>query len=213
MEKKFGRNKAGHTPSNKAVTMIVSILAVTLFIGTAMQPIMAGPVSNSNPEPVEVEEECLPCKAAETTSKNPPCESCACAVNYAVDYMVIFVTANVKDYKFPLWRAELVGLIFEGIVTGVIESGFGFHINEKELKAHINYWIDKLIEPENYRYKINEILANIYAIGVGISSYLSTICNNNVAQSLPAPTQQTPSVSKIILIFYMWIKILHLLGL
>jgi len=209
MKKNYGKNEASHIRKNNTVIMIVSVLAVTLFIGAVMQPVIAGSISTINSIPVKVEEECLLCKAAEATIKDPSCKTCGCAVNHAVVYMVDFVNETMKDYKFPLWRAELVGMIFEGLIKGFIDSGFKLNLNAVILKAHIKYWVDKLIEPENYRYKITEILANIGAIGIGITGYLLTLCKNNVAQSLPAATHQTPFALKVISEFYKWIKIFN----
>ena len=209
MEKKFGKNKAGYHSSKKTVTLIISILAVSLFIGAAVQPVIASPISKSNSVSAEIQEECIPCKVVETTKKDPPCTTCACAVNYAVAYMIDFVNDTMKDHKFPLWRAELVGMIFEGLVVGFIESGFKFNVDAKVLKVHIKYWIDELVEPDNYRYNVTEILANIYAIGIGITGYLLTLCENNIAKSLTISTCKTPFFLKIISLFYKWIKIIY----
>jgi hypothetical protein len=207
MKKYLGKHGAGFIQKNNTVIMIISILTVTLIIISGIQPALASSISNSNYRPATIEEECLTCIITEPTKKDPPCRTCGCAVNHAVTYMINFVNDTMKDNKFPLWRAEIVGMVFEGLVLGFIDSGFRININANTLKAHINYWVDRLIEPENYRYNVTEILANIYAVGIGITSYLLTLCENNIALNFPAFSHKKSVIIKILSLFNKLIKI------
>lgn len=188
MEKKFRKNKAGHIPSNKKVTMIISILAVTLFIGAAIQPVMAGTLPDKEPESQTVEEECLPCKGEEPVKVGPSCKTCACAMDFAVWFMVDFVDDNLADGPFLIKSGELVGLIFLGLIKGFKESGFKIEIDSEDLKTNITYWVDKLVEPDNYWFNVTEILANLVAIAIGITAYLLTLCGDS-SPNLPDETQ------------------------
>jgi hypothetical protein len=179
MEKNVGKNKAGSIHRNKMVTLIVSIGAIILIIGAAMQPVLAGTVSNIAPDPHTHEEECMP-EPIEDPKKvvGSVCKNCTCAMEFAIEYMVKFVDRNLKDGPYLLKGGEVVGLIFLGLVKGVRESGFRIVMQAEELKSNITYWVEKLVDPENYWFNVTEILANLAAIAIGISAYLLTLCDD-----------------------------------
>ena len=177
MEKNVGKNNAGYIRRNKMVTMIVSIGAIFLIIGAAMQPVLAVSASNIAPDPHTKEEECMPEPTKEPEKVGPICKNCTCAMEFAIEYMVDFVDRNLKEGPYLLKGGEVVGLIFLGLVKGVRESGFRIVIQTEDLKSNITYWVEKLVEPENYWFNITEILANLAAIAIGISAYLLTLCD------------------------------------
>lgn len=208
MKKNYGKNGAGHIGKNNTVIMIVSVLAVTLFIGAAMQPVTAGSISINHFEPAEVEE-CLPCQSIEEPQTTSKCKSCAEAVFHAVDYMKNHVKTALKGKGWYFMKSvDASILIFQGIVLGFKDSGFKPTINYKELNDTISYWVNKLCGPQQI-FTVTKFLAKLGAISIGITGYLLSLCNFNYAKSLPAAIKQTPSFSQGISIFYKWIKIIH----
>lgn len=183
MGKKFGRNKAGHITSNETVTMIVSILAVTLFIGTAIQSVIAAPaapLSSGGAEVEEVEEECIPCKAEELEQWDPKCKTCVGAVFHSVKYMKDHVKATMKDKDvYFLWTVDVSIVIFEGLILGLEDSGFKIVINYEDLFQYINNSVNKLVNPTNYLFPVTKCLAILIAIPIGITVYLLTLCNGD----------------------------------
>ena len=178
MEKKFWKKKAGYIPNNKIVTMIVSIVAVTLMIGVAMQPVIAGTAQKITPDLQTDESECIPEPTKEPENVGPICRNCTCAMEFAIDYMITFVDRNLHDGPFLIKSGELVGLMFLGIIKGIDKSGFRIKIEPNELESNISHWIKKLVEPDNYWFNVTEILANLVAIAVGISAYLLSQCED-----------------------------------
>ena len=74
MNKKLGKNEASHILTKNMVKMTVSIMAVTLFIGTVIQPAIAGSVSDRGIISEPVEEECSLCAPiSETPPEFPGC--------------------------------------------------------------------------------------------------------------------------------------------
>jgi hypothetical protein len=205
MEKKFGKNKAGHISSNKTVTMIVSVLVITLFIGLAMQPVLAEPGSEQQVN----EEECIPCKAGETPQPIPPCTTCACAVDFAVDYGLKYakdkVDAKMIEENGVIYDGFLVDLVLwirEGIREGFTESGFQFNVDVNELQTKIEYWVNKKIAiPEH---DLAKIVAALSGILKGVGEYLKTECKGETSKTLNEPlimqilSMKLPFVYKII---------------
>jgi hypothetical protein len=75
MNGKFGKNKSGHIPNNKAVKMIVSILAIALLIGVLTQSVFADITRNNSLEPKlppELPSNVFPVKDAEPTTPPGP---------------------------------------------------------------------------------------------------------------------------------------------
>lgn len=180
MGKKFGMNKAGHIPSKETVTMIVSILAVTLFIGTTMQPIIAAPAVPLSIGVAEVEEECIPCKAEELAQRDSKCKTCVGAVFHSVKYMKDHVKATMKDKGvYFLWTVDVSIVIFEGLILGLEDSGFKIVIDYEDLFQYINNSVNKLVNPTNYLFPVTKCLATLIAIPIGITVYLLTLCNGD----------------------------------
>ncbi|UCD13753.1 MAG: hypothetical protein JSW60_09395 [Thermoplasmatales archaeon] len=175
MKEVFGKNKAGGIQRNNGVKMIVSIIAVTLFIGAAMQAAIAGSISSIDHEPVAVEEECLPCKSIGPKNENPKCETCVQAVFHAVKYMRGHVKTSLKDKGVYFLRTVDVSiLVVEGLVLGVKDSGFKIKIDYNDLNNTINSWVKKLVGPQLFF--ITRFMARLGAISIGIIWYLLSFC-------------------------------------
>jgi hypothetical protein len=179
MKKKFGRNKAGGITKKNSVIMIVSIIAVTLFIGIAIQPVIAAPLYSD--EAKEVEEECIPCKYEEEyTLGDAKCKTCVGAVFHSVRYMKDHVRTVLKGRGvYFLWTVDASILIFEGIILGLQDSGFKFEIDYVDLFQYINNSVNKLVDPANYLFPVTKYLAILFAIPIGITVYLLRLCNGD----------------------------------
>ena len=162
MEKENEKNKAGSLPRHNTLIMIVGIFAVSLFIGMAVQPAIAGEISTTD------------INMAQSTP-DPQCDSCSEAVLFAVEYMIQHVRENLSGIYF-LWTVDATLLIVEGLLIGFSKSGFSITINKVELQANVYYWVNKLVGPQLFT--TTKLLANIGAIGIGITSYLLTLCKN-----------------------------------
>jgi len=174
MEKKFGKNKAGGITNHNWVIMIVSLLVVSLFIGITIQPVMARSLPNNSEVPT-VEEECVPCEAAERAIGDPKCETCVEAVFHAVKYMKDHVKNALKDKgAYFLWTADATILIFQGLILGIKDSGFKIKIDYNELNNTINFWVSKLWGPQIFF--ITRFMAKLGAVSIGITWYLLSFC-------------------------------------
>jgi hypothetical protein len=170
MEKKYIKNKAGNGPTHNTVIMIVSILAISLFIGMAVQPVIADAVKNKN-------------ESHDLNSQNElkgDCKTCACMVDFTIRYMIKHVKDNLKGIYY-LWTVDAVQLIFQGTMKGIANSGFNPQVNTVHLKASIYYWVNKLVGQQIFT--TTKLLAVLSAIGVGISGYLLSLCNNPTTQT------------------------------
>jgi hypothetical protein len=161
MKKNYGKNEAGYNYKKKTVITIVSMIAVTLLIGMAVQPAIAGPESTVGTK-------------SQANNQGPKCKTCSEAAAFAVDYMVDHVKANINETYF-LWTVDATILIFQGLVLGYKESGFTIEINEVALKAKIYYWVVKIVGPQLFN--ITKFLAGLSAIAIGITEYLLTLCD------------------------------------
>lgn len=220
MKKVFGKNEASYIGKKNTVILIVSILAVAVVIGAAMQPVMAGELSIKENESAATGEECLPCKAQEKIKKeDTKCKTCSCAASHAVKYMINHVHYYIeKNWNetggyWLLLPMDVSLLMFQGIVQGWAESGFTMDIDYDDLREHINKTVDELVGQQLF--PVTKLLASLPAIAIAITTYLLELCNggDDEAKSLPATTQQTQSFSRITPRFYLLIRILHFLGL
>jgi len=151
------------------VITIASLLVITLFIGTAMPSVFAGSITSEGAEQDVVEEGCSLCASESEPSPDvPSCETCEEAVDYAVDYMKDYVKDNING-SYLLWRVDVAILICDGLVKGFKESGYKLEIDEKELKEHIEYWINKTVGPQMFRATL--FLAKLGAIVIGITGH------------------------------------------
>jgi hypothetical protein len=190
MIKNNGKNQAGNLSKNSAMVMIVSILAVSMFIGIAFQPAIASSVSKEEKK-AEIKQPLGP---------DPSCDSCAKAVAFSIEYMVNHVKSNLNGVYF-LWSVDATILIFQGLILGLQQSGFKPEINEMELKATVHYWVKKLVGPQIFT--TTKLLAKIGAVGIGITGYLLSLCNNDGTQTTSAYIEQFNNHSPVRIISWM----------
>jgi len=210
MKGKFGKKEASHIGKNNAVMMIFCIFALTLFIGTAVQPAIASLITRQNFETDKAEEECTICAPrSDVPIKNPNCKSCQEAVSYAVDYMKDYVKEKLKDVNetYFLWTLDVVILMSEGIHIGLQKSGFKFEVDKDELNENIEYWVNKTVGPQMFNVTI--FLAKLGAISIGITSYLLTICNGDTSKFSEGISIQKWSIFGVIPRFIRWIRMLN----
>jgi hypothetical protein len=204
MEKKYRRNEAKVFGTKNTVIMIVSILAVGLFIGMALEPITAVSVTNLEAEPASVEDECLPCTIQKKVSKmSPPvCKTCKDAVKHIINKTMEHVQDNFpwEALLFPGWAVELSCYVFEGIIKGIQTSDFEFEIDFKELNETINYWIERFLDPHQ-NHTITKVMFFMNAILVGIGDYLLSQCNDKNLKDLPSASHVIPRFYKLIMAF------------
>ena len=192
------------------VITIASFLVITLFIGTVMPSVIAGSITSEGAEPVAGHEGCSLCVSeSELPPDDSSCETCEEAVVYAVDYMKDYVKEKVNG-TYLLWRMDIALFIFEGIIEGLKESGFNIEIDEDALRASIEYWVNKTVGPQKFTVRL--FLAKLGGIAIGVTDYLISLCNDD-EQVPPDTIQHSRTVSWVLLRFYKWIRVLHLLGL
>ena len=211
MKEKCGKNGASQVRDNKTVFMIVSILAAGFFIGTAMQPAIAGSVPFQVFDPKTTGEECtIYVPKLNGISHSPSCKTCEEAIAYAVSYMKGYVKEKLKDVNdtYFLWRLDVIILISQGIHIGLKKSGFKIEIDEDELKTNVEYWVNKTVGPQMFNVTI--ILAKLGAISIGVADYLLTLCNGDVAKNSQASPKQIWSISRVMSRFFRWISISRL---
>ena len=182
MKEVYGKYRAGGIPGCNVLKMIVSIMAVTLFIGISMPAAIAGSIPNVDHESVPVEEECLECGFIEPGNEKPNCETCVQAVFHAVKYMIGHVKRNLPEEIYFLKTADASILIFNGLVLGIIDSGFRIEIDYNDLNNTINFWVKKLVGPQLFF--ITRFMARLGAISIGITFYLLSFCVDSSKISL-----------------------------
>ena len=181
MKKKFGKTKAGGITNNNGLIMIVSIIAVTLFIGAAVQPAMAVSKSSNDPGITGVNEICIPCNDPEkVTQEDPKCETCVAAVFHAIKYMMNHTVTTWKNNKSGdwhfFWTVDASLLITQGLILGIEDSGFRIEIDYEDLFIFVDNMVDKLVDPSNYLFPVTIFLARLAAIPIGITVYLLKLC-------------------------------------
>ena len=180
MKKKFGKTKAGGI-TNNGLIMIVSIIAVTLFIGTAVQPAIAVSKSSNDPGITGVDEVCIPCNDPEKVTKgDPKCDTCVAAVFHAIKYMMNHTITTWKNNKSGdwhfFWTVDASLLITQGLILGIEDSGFRIEIDYEDLFHFVDNMVDKLVDPANYLFPVTIFLARLAAIPIGITVYLLKLC-------------------------------------
>jgi hypothetical protein len=211
MKGKFGKKEASHFGKNNAVMMIVCIFALTLFIGTAVQPAIASTITRQNIETYTAEEECTICAPrADIPSTNPNCKTCQEAVSYAVEYMKYYVKDKLKDVNetYFLWTLDVVILISEGIHLGLQQSGFKIEVDKEDLNDNIVYWVNKTVGPQMFN--VTLFLAKIGAISIGVTSYLITLCNGDTSKNSPSFSIHKWSIFRAFPRFIRWIRMINL---
>jgi hypothetical protein len=204
MNKNLGKNEASGFRNKSGAFMIVSIIAVSLFFGTALQPAIAQPLLEVNVEVEEDDDECTLCRtrerSAETTKK---CKSCSEMVVHTMKFMMKHVNDSVDGIYF-LWTVDATLYIFEGIILGIKDSGFELDVDEDELKDYIGKTIDRLIGEQHF--SVTKFLAVLGAISVGISGYLLSLCKENEAKS--PDTDGAPPV----IVFHILSRVIRLIN-
>ncbi|KYK24737.1 hypothetical protein AYK25_01530 [Thermoplasmatales archaeon SM1-50] len=175
MEGKFGNKKAGVVTRKTGLMMIISMLAVTLFIGVAVHPVLSANVVRNNLQPAADDEEYFYCDCDKEANDGAACKTCVEAVFHTVKYMKNHVknTLEGKGIYF-LWTADAAILILEGLILGVKDSGYKIEIDYNELKNAVTFWVSKLWGPQMFF--ITRFMARLFAISIGITWYLLTFC-------------------------------------
>ena len=205
----MGKNEASRSSNKSSAIMIVSIIAVTLFIGTSLQPAIASPI----PEVEEREEECLLCRSRERPAETKPkCKSCLCtayvAVGHGIGYTKDKIIEQVEQNNGEVYDGifgDIVLWLVEGIAEGIVVSGFKLEFDKEELKGIIKDYVDKHIGPQGH--DITKILIALQAISIGIRIYLISLCADG-RHILPITASIMKFLSKVLSEFL--IKILLL---
>ena len=178
MKKKFGKTEAGDFALNSSVITVVSMVVVALFIGAAVQPMISGTISNVNDEQTKVEEEHISCGCENSDTNDADDKTCTDAISHAVKYMKDYVNNYIQYLKrnglYPLWTMDLTLEIIEGLTLGLKDSGFKIKINITDLGNTIQIWVNKLLGPQVH--VITRVTVALFAIYIGISWYLLTLC-------------------------------------
>jgi len=192
------------------VIFITSLFMSCLFIGAALPSVLAGAISQEQVESVS-DETCPLCrsKSARPVS-NPGCKSCNQAVAFAVDYMKDYVKDKVNGSYF-LWRVDITIIIFQGLVKGFKESGYKIEVDENELRANIEYWVNKTVGLQ--KFTVTLLLAKLSAITIGVTGYLLTLCIDKDVRSSQVITRKIRNISWIQSESVLWNILKHLLGL
>ena len=214
MRKNLGNYEAGQNGKKKTGMMIVSIVAVTLFIGTALEPALAdsiGPAGIKAPE--YYEEECTLCASGSSDPVDiPECKSCIEAIKFAVNYSREHVNQTFSNDSvwYPLMVVEVVVAIFEGIHEGLKVSGFKIEIDEEALKEKIQYWVDRTVDSD-YKYSMTEFLAVLGSVFIGVGAYLLTRCSPDEDTERSNTTTLRSIISSIVRRFIIRINAINLL--
>jgi len=213
MNKKLGRNEASHILKKNTVIMTFSFIAVALFIGTAIQPVLADSVYSRVVEPEPAEVECPLCAPkTESSSELPGCKTCVEAVNYAVEYSVVYVKEKVDETPvwYPLKVREITIHFRDGVFEGLVESGFSFkEIDKAELTSTIEYWVNLTVGEQTLNR--TKFVAYLGAITIGITGYLLSLCNKeNTKGRAPIITPLMMLISRLRSIISRWLMAFHM---
>ena len=220
MKEIFGKNEASGLRRKKSVIMIISILAVAIFIGAAIQPAVADSLPTKG-KSLFNKDVCLPCKPKDRLQKDPICITCSEAITFAIEHMIKHVNDNLKPYHYPLKTMDAVLFMIEGLNDGLKMSGFKLEIDQVELKEEVIFWVDRIYGEQEF--DITKFLAVLGGISIGITAYLLTLCNDepNISLTVPriprSPIRNRPRIPRspirITSRFHLIIVLLHLLGL
>ena len=212
MNKKIGKNEASHILMKNTVIMTVSIMAVILFIGTAIQPALAGTPTTHGIES-KPNEECTLCASSSENSPNLPiCKTCVEAVNFAVDYSMDYVKAKVNDTPvwYPLKARDITIHFRDGIFKGLAESGFSLkELDKNDLNATIGYWVNLTVGEQTLNRTL--FVAYIGAVAIGITGYLLSLCNKEKAKSRVPTTPLMILITKVKSIFSRFLNAFHMI--
>lgn len=193
------------------IVYIIGLVMSCLFVSASVPSVFAGAMSQDKIEMERNEELCVPCRLREITeSDNPNCDTCREAVEFAVEFMKIYVKEKIDD-TYPLWSVDVTILILEGLVNGFIESGFLMEIDVNELQSNIEYWVNEIVGSQKYNATL--FLARLGAITIGVTVYLLTLCTEEDPRNTNVKNRIISNVSWIRSRSILWIILKHLLGL
>jgi len=209
MKEKFGKMEASQNGKTNSVMMIVCIFAVTFFIGTAIEPVLAG--SNSSGEIVyqPIDKQCsLSVPKTIDPEFDPDCNTCREAMKYAINHSIENLEKKIEEEgtDHPFWRVDIVIAFSLGIVEGIKESGFEIKINYVKLMDNVDYWIVKM-NGDGQWYDATQLLANITGVAVGVTTYLLTLCSEEETRHSQDCTQRIFTISQVITRLFSRIKI------
>lgn len=201
MKNDLGKNEAGGSGNKSSAIMIISIIAVALFIGTALQPAIASPIPEVEVE--EKEEECLLCRSRGNPAETKPeCNNCLCTAFVAVDYGIDQTRKKIKEKLvetngevYDGILGDIVLWLVEGVAEGIVKSGFKIKFDKEELNETIHYYINKYVGPQGH--DITKILVALQAISIGIRVYLISLCVEG-KHILPISTMIFKFISKVL---------------
>ena len=193
------------------VVVIISLFMGALFVGATLPSVLAGSISQDHRVTDIDDDSCSLCRSnLAQTGDTPNCKSCREAVAFAVDYMKDYVKDNM-DNNYFLWRVDITILIVQGLVKGFKDSGYKLEVDENELRANIEYWVNRTCGSQ--KFTITIFLAKLSAITIGITGYLLTLCIDNDADNSHTKTRQIRNISWIKSKSILWVILKHLLGL
>jgi hypothetical protein len=167
--------KAGNYTHKRTVFMLVNILAVTIFIGTALQPAFAAPITKEQSGSLPNQDNTVYCNCIESTDTDAGCKMCIEAAFHAVKYMRNYVKQTIQGKGlYFLWTADVAIVVFEGLALGLIDSGFQIEIDYDKLHDTITFWTGKLWGPQMFF--VTRFMARLAAISIGITWYLLSLC-------------------------------------
>jgi len=201
MKEKFGKNEASHIGKRNTAIMIVSILSVALFIGTALQPAIASPMTYLVVEVEDNEDECPLCRSRESPAETKPkCKTCLSAAGFAVKHGINYTRGKIieKMNNNDVWEGVLADIslwLIEGVGQGIKLSGFKIELDKEELNETIKYYVNKYVGPQGHN--VTKIFVALRAISIGIRVYFISLCANG-KQILPISTILMQFLSRVV---------------
>jgi hypothetical protein len=192
------------------IFIITSLVMTCVIVGAGATNVFAGAISKERNEINQIDEPCILCKAKNSNEeKGPGCESCNEAVAFAVDFMKDYVKENIKNTYF-LWSVDASIIICEGLIIGFRESGYRLDVNVSQLKANIEYWVNKTVGPQ--KFTVTLFIAKLGAITIGVTGYLLTLCIDDDVRNSELRSRGISSISWIKSRSTLWVILRHLLG-
>lgn len=180
--------------TKKSTITLISLVAVALFIGTAINPATAvTSLRDESQELVAESTECSLCAQSQeyTIPSGGGCDTCGETVEFAVNYMLENIGDILDDGWYLLKSVDAAILVVSLIVEGTVQSGYTIQLNADELKAYVKDQLETYVGSQIFL--ITQFLAAIIVISVSVVVYLiDTICGGSgSAQSSPVATPQS----------------------
>ena len=185
--------------TKKSTITLVSILAVALFIGAAINPATAvTSIRDESEELVAESTECSLCAQSQeyTNPSGGNCDTCGETVEFAVNYMLENIGDYLPDQWYLLRSVDAALLVVTLIIEGVIESGYSIQLNAEALRVFVQDNLETYVGEQIFT--ITQFLAALIVISVSIVVYLiDTICGGGGnTQSSPVATQQATQTTQ-----------------